>query len=221
MQNNFNISNLFSIRLLLVILIVLMLANLAYLDFLAFGDTKKSIIKEPISTLPAKPQANIVQETNQMCPTACLSQIYEATSSIKKSSPTSAPKAPAVNNNSQTKEFFVSFGSGTNATNDWEDVPGLKAYIDSSKYSSIKTVVFEASVRIPTGNEMAYVRLFNETDKHPVWFSDVSMEGGTPQLLVSPPIILDQGNKLYKVQMKTSLKFTAILDQARIHITTN
>lgn len=216
------IQNLFSTRTLLILLIVLMLTNLAYLDFLAFRNTKKIEIKQPIVTpLQTKPSQNLTQETNQTCPVACIAQIYEATSSVKKSSPTPTPKATVVSGTSQTKEFFVSFGSGTNATSDWEDVPGLKAYIDSSKYSSIKNVVFEASVRIPTGNEQAFVRLFNETDKHPVWFSDVSLEGGTGQLLVSAPITLDPGNKLYKVQMKTSLKFTAILDQARIHITTN
>lgn len=212
--------SLFSIRTILIALIVLMLGNLAYLDFLAFRSTKEVDIKEPIATLQTKPSQNIIQETSQMCPAACLDQIYEATASAKKS-PTPTVTKTVVSNLSQTKEFFVPFGSGSNAASDWEDVPGLKSYIDSTKYSSIKTVVFEASVRIPTGNEKAYVRLFNETDKHPVWFSDVSLEGGIAQLLVSNPITLDSGNKLYKVQMKTSLKFTAILDQARIHITTN
>lgn len=197
-----------------------MLANLAYLDFIAYKSTIDVDIKEPITKQPSsKPQNSISQDVNQMCPTTCLAQIYEATASAKKTPTPSANKAPS--SVSQTKEFFVSFGSGSNATSDWEDVSGLKAYIDSTKYSSIKTVVFEASVRIPTGNEVAFVRLFNETDKHPVWFSEVSLEGGTPQFLVSSPITLDTGNKLYKVQMKTSLKFTAILDQARIHITTN
>ena len=75
-------------------------------------------------------------------------------------------------------------------------------------------------MRIPTGNEVAYARLFNVTDKHPVWFSEVSLEGGTPQLLISQPVAFDSGRKLYQVQMKTSLKYTAILDQARLHITT-
>ena len=65
------------------------------------------------------------------------------------------------------------------------------------------------------------MRLYNVTDKHPVWFSDVSLEGGTPALLISKPITLDSGNKTYQVQMKTSLKFQAFLDQSRLHIITN
>lgn len=221
MQNNFGIGSLFFVRSLLIVLIVLMLSNLAYLDFVVFTNTKPSL-QEPVILSNKPSQESIIQETSQMCPATCLAQIYEATASVKKTSVTPTPgKSTAVSSTPQTKEFFVSFGSGSNATSDWEDVAGLKAYIDSTKYSSIKTVVFEASVRIPTGNEAAYVRLFNETDKHPVWFSDVSLEGGEAKLLVSSFISLDQGNKLYKIQMKTSLKFTAILDQARIHITTN
>jgi|SRR3989344_880196 len=215
------VKTLFSIRTLLIILIILMLGNLAYLDFLAYKNSETIVVQKPITSQPPNEIQNNIQAINQMCPTACIAQIYEATVSSKKipEGPTAAKATTGTS--SQTKEFFVPFGSGSNATDDWEDVPGLKAYIDSTKYSSIKNVVFEASVRIPTGNEKAYVRLFNETDKHPVWFSDVSLEGGEAKLLVSSPIILDSGNKLYKVQMKTSLKFTAILDQARIHITTN
>lgn len=123
--------------------------------------------------------------------------------------------------NSQVKELFIPFGSGTNATDDWADVGALRVSVDSSQYKNIKSAIFEASVRIPTGNETAYVRLFNVTDKHPVWFSDVSLDGGTPQFLTSQPIILDPGVKTYQVQMKTSLKSQAVLDEARLHIIVN
>ena len=75
-------------------------------------------------------------------------------------------------------------------------------------------------MKIPNGNQRAYARLFNVTDKHPVWFSEVWLEGGTPRLLVSEPITLAEGRKLYRVQMKTTLKDLAILTQARVKITT-
>ncbi|MEK7092836.1 MAG: hypothetical protein AAB907_04390, partial [Patescibacteria group bacterium] len=67
----------------------------------------------------------------------------------------------------------------------------------------------------------AYVRLFNATDKHPVWYSDLFLEGGATQLLISPAIQLDSGSKLYAVQMKTSLKFETNLLQSRLHIVLN
>ena len=95
---------------------------------------------------------------------------------------------------------------------------GVAAYIDSRLYGKVKKVMFEASVSVPSGT--ASVRLFNATDKHPVWYSELSMSGSGPELLVSSPIFLDSGNKLYQVQMKSQLGATTNLLQARVHIIT-
>ena len=116
------------------------------------------------------------------------------------------------------KEFFVPLGTGTNASTDWTDVKGVAAYIDSRLYGKVKKVMFEASVSVPSGT--ASVRLFNATDKHTVWYSELSMSGSGPELLVSSPILLDSGNKLYQVQMKSQLGATTNLLQARVHIIT-
>ncbi|OGH19668.1 MAG: hypothetical protein A3D74_00540 [Candidatus Levybacteria bacterium RIFCSPHIGHO2_02_FULL_37_13] len=56
----------------------------------------------------------------------------------------------------------------------------MQAYIDRSNYEDLESVVFEASVHVPTGNQTAGVRLFNATDKHPVWFSEVFLMEGAP-----------------------------------------
>ena len=161
-------------------------------------------------------QPTIAPETS--CSQACITQIKQATAAVQLAVPTAKTETVTQIQTTGSKEFYVPFGSGTNASSDWQDVGGLQAYIDSTKYSTIKNVTFEASVHIPTGNQVAYVRLFNSTDQHPVWNSEVSLEGGTAKFLVSSPITLDVGEKLYKVQMKTSLKFQAVLDTARVHI---
>ena len=198
----------------------LVLLNLLFLDILIFRSPKTEIIEKTVS-MPI---------VSNICSISCLEAIKEATRSVKltvKSEPTpttilpTAPLTQAPASSSLVKEFFVPFGSGFNSSDDWQDVGGLKATLDLANYGNIKTVTFEATIRIPTGNEAAYVRLFNATDKHPVWLSEVSLEGGTPQLLISKPITLDSGNKTYQVQMKTSLKFQAFLDQSRLHIITN
>lgn len=213
----------------IIIFFILSSLNLLILDFRFFRENPTKSPGEVIQTLTETkedksqptplPQQVIVSDS---CPNSCLSQIYQATSSLKLTQPVSAVQSQADNVQAQSgvKEFFVSFGSGSSSADEWTDVSGLAAYIDSNQYGKIKTVTFEASLRIPTGNQTAYVRLYNSTDKHPVWFSEVSLEGGTPRLLISKPITLDTGNKLYQVQMKTQLKFSAILDQARVHITT-
>lgn len=200
----------------------LVLINILFLDLFLFKDRKTEIVEKII-------QAPVVLNS---CPISCMSEITNATKSAALSTkPASIPATPtsAIKPVSSTqtqaqplvKEFFVPFGTGSNSSDDWQDVSGLRATLDTANYGNIKTVVFEATIRIPTGNETAYVRLYNATDKHPVWFSDVSLEGGTPQLLISKPITLDFGNKTYQVQMKTSLKYPAYLDQSRLHIITN
>ncbi len=142
--------------------------------------------------------------TAAACPSACLAAI----SRIGGTSPATA------------KAYFVPLGTGTNSTDDWTDVVGAGAAVDTAQYPRIKKVTFEATISVLTGNQVVSVRLFNQTDKHPVWFSEMSMSTMGPTLLTSQAITLDKGNKLYQVQMKTQLKFPANLTQSRIHITT-
>ena len=76
------------------------------------------------------------------------------------------------------KDYFVPLGSGTSQAGDWADVPGVQAVVDFGQYKNIKEIRFEASVTVPTANQSVSVRLYNVTDKHPVWYSEVSMPGG-------------------------------------------
>jgi len=119
--------------------------------------------------------------------------------------------------NSSIKDQYISFGIGSNQTDDWADISGSQVNIDFGNYQGIKEVRFEVSVSIPTANETASVRLFNVTDKHPVWYSEVTTTNNT--YVVSQPIVHDNGIKTYQVQMKTQLKYLANLTLARIHIT--
>lgn len=177
---------------LLVILLLIFFTDLIFLNYKALSPT---VVYKEIKVEDSKEEVNIEKEDSTV----------------------STPSSKT----SFVREFYIPFGSGMNQTDDWADVPGLEAYIDKSAYSGIKKVVFEASVHIPTGNETADVRLFNSTKGHVVWDSEMTFTGGgTPQLLISKPITLDAANNLYKVQMKTQLKYPAYLDQARIRITT-
>jgi len=138
------------------------------------------------------------------CPVACINRINQAMGTTT----------------STAKEYYVPLGSGTNTTDIWTDVAGASAYIDTTAYGKIKKAAFEATISIPSGSQQVWVRLFNATDKHPVWYSEISTDNSGPVLLVSPAISLDNGNKLYQVQMKSQLKGLTNLTQSRIHITT-
>ncbi len=190
------------------VIIVLILVNVIYLNFFFFKNRGSSRITTAQSSHNSiLPSPTLIQSGPTPC-TNCISP----TTPVTISSSAFPIQASAV------KDYFVPLGSGTNQSSDWMDVPGIQATIDFGQYTNIKEIHFEASVYLPNAGEQVWVRLFNKTDQHPVWFSDVSMNDNSSSYLVSAPIVYDKGAKLYQVQMKTQLQAVANLVQARIHI---
>lgn len=230
-KSKFNITRLFSVKGLIILFFIFLFVNVIYIDILLVqGSNKQTIVQKFTNIVNQNPSAESKTATvPDICPQSCTNQINQALASNKPAvlapTPTPLPKSNSSSSQtvgvSQTKSYYVPFGSGSGSSVDWQDVPGLQASIDSNSYGNIKSVVFEASLHIPTGNETASVRLYNATDGHPVWNSEINFNGNVNSvLLVSSGVSLDNGNKLYKVQLKTQLQFTAILDQSRLHITT-
>ncbi len=198
---------------LLFLFLIIILGNLFIIDVALFWNNSHTKEKSlTTTTIPSKTPTI----TNDTCSKACKEEIAKAVADAKLN------QNPATNSNttSSIKEFFIPLGSGSSTSSDWEDVPGAQAYIDTTSYPSIKTVTFEVSLYTPTANQTAYARLYNITDKHPVWNSEVRIDGGTPKLLISEAIKLDKGSKLYVVQMKTQLQARTNLENARVHIIT-
>lgn len=206
-------------RLISYILFALVFSNLVALDIWIY---KQKLEKTPaqLATVAEKMVVEKKTDEGQKKVPGYVSDIYdairEATASLQLDTRPKIGGTAAVGFES---EFIITLGSGTNTTDDWVDVVGAGSFIDSTKYGSIKKVVFEATVQIPNGNQTSYVRLYNATDKHPVWSSEMSLEGSEAKLLISQPITLDSGNKLYQVQMKSQLKDKTNLLQSRVRIT--
>ena len=224
------LKKLISVKNLAKVFFFLLILNLIYLDILLISGTgNKQTIIQRFESITNQASAPLPTSNPNVCPQNCITQINQVLASNKpvvfSPTPTPAPlrNQPALQNStSQAKEYYVPFGSGSGSSTDWQDVSGLSASIDSTAYGNIKNITFEASLHIPTGNETASVRLYNATDGHPVWNSELNFNGNTNSvLLVSPSVSLDSGNKVYKVQLKTQLQFSAVLDQSRLHITTN
>lgn len=163
-----------------------------------------------------KPRAVISEKTLTSSPTPIPTISEEPSPTIKP--PVDNGSAQTVQNN--IKEYFISFGSGSGSSGDWADVEGLLANIDFANYSNIKEIRFEVSTQVPTGNENVSVRIYNKSDNHQVWNSEVTATNATAYL-VSQPIIYDKGEKTYQVQLKTQLKYLANITQARLHIILN
>ncbi|MBI3984685.1 MAG: hypothetical protein HY344_01960 [Candidatus Levybacteria bacterium] len=220
------IKRIFSRKNILFFLLFLILLNLLYLDLIiakgANIKTIEKIISAPISNQPLNDNDAVCSNTCKILINEEIKKINKETPAIASSpTPTKAPSSTQTTS-SVTKEYYIPFGSGSGSSLEWQDVSGLQASIDKSGYGSIKSAVFEVSLHIPTGNETASVRLYNSTDNHPVWNSEVTFNGNSSSVSMSSnPITLDSGNKLYKVQIKTQLQYSAVIDQSRVHIITN
>jgi hypothetical protein len=197
-----------------IIVVAVIMANLLALNLKVFTQTvpvvtKHEIIKIVESVIPGK-QAD---ETD--CGPRCEEMIRNATASA-----TAQDSSTSGSTSGTSREAFITIGTGSFSSEyDWGDVPGAQVSVDGSSYGTIKTAVFEATVNTPDGAEDVSVRLYNQTDNRPVWNSDLFFPSGSAtRFLVSAPISLEPGSKVYKVQMKTQFATHAKLDLARIHI---
>ncbi|MBI5620105.1 hypothetical protein HY950_04040, partial [Candidatus Gottesmanbacteria bacterium] len=148
----------------IVFLLFLVSLNVLFLDIMVFT---KSSNRESVSVI-TEPQKDVLT-----CPDACTAKIDEALSKATPApaaveiSPTAIPAVP------QAAEFYVPLGSGTTKSSEYEELLGAEAYINTVSYPTIKKVTFEIFLRNPTGNGRLYAKLYNVTDKHDVWFSEV------------------------------------------------
>lgn len=172
-------------------------------------------VNETPITAQTQPAAN-----SDMCPNTCLSAIKTATSSLQLTQQVTNNTTQQVSGGAQ--EFFVPFGAGSGASQGtYATLGSLQAYVNMSQYTGVQTVTFEVSATIPNGNQSISIQLYDATDGYAIPNSQVTMSGGTPQLLISPNLTLPAGNKLYQVQVNTQLNSSITIDQARLHITTN
>lgn len=177
---------------------------------------------QPSDTEESQEVQNQASTTNT-CAVSCLDAIKSATASLKLAPPVVVTQAPSqtTTQSSGPQEYFIPFGAGSGASQGtYTSLPALSAYVNTSNYSSISTVTFEVSAQIPNGNQSISIQLYDVTDGYAIPNSQVTMSGGTPQLLISPNITLPTGNKLYQVQINTQLNSAITIDQARLHITT-
>lgn len=196
-------------------LLFLLLVNAFVLD-IKLLERKKDTPLKPLTDI-STPSKDNTQIVNGTCPLACeelITSLVPKPTMVSLATPSATPSLQRAT----AKEIYIPLGSSSTKATNWTDATGVEAYVDTNNFSAIKSAIFEASLRIPTANGKVYARLYNVTDQHPVWFSDISTISNTGSLLNSNPITLDQGNRLYRVQLKTDLGFDSNLDFARIKL---
>lgn len=182
-----------------------------------------------------------------LCPQSCLNQFSQITASLQPQkdtatisagisstpallptntpAPTATPTSsatPSATPTPPTKEYFIPLGQGNGSATDWTVVSGIGAKINYTSYGKIEKVYFEATVRVPAGSQVVYVRLYNSSSGQAIANSDLTLSSNTSTLLTSKEISLTdtKDENLYQVQLKTQLGSTTYIDQARLRIVT-
>ncbi len=204
------------LKVILVVLGSFFLLDLVFLNWQVFK-TKESFSFKSGEVEIVLPSPTLSLETNPLsCPQDCLEIIYQATLSGEKPLPTATSRV--FSPGTQVKEFYVPLGTGSTTATVWTDIPGAEAYINPANYGKIKSLTFEASLRVPSGSGRVYARLYNVNDKLGIFESEISGEGISGQRVESSKLNFSSGNKLYRVQLKTTMGVEGDLDIGRVKI---
>ncbi len=203
-----------------IAILLIFLLNLIFLNMRVFWPEKEStmissLIEKEVVQEPAIVTSDSVVAESDLCPEACLEMINQATASGFSQAPI---ETKTIIQQTGVKEIYIPLGSGSTESMEWVELVGIESVIDMANYPNVKEIIFEASLRIPTANGKMYAKLFNVTDKHDVWFSEVEAEGSSGYRAESAKITLSQGRKVYRVKIKSTMGYEAILDSARIKI---
>ena len=202
------------IKIIFVFLILLVLGNLLLLDWVYFSKREETKEEKTSVSISEEEKISLLNACRDICGEEILRAIATISGKGVIKEVTKEVVTPAA-----AKEYYIPLGSGEVSSLDWVEITGAEAYIDSSKYGKIKEAYFEAILKMPQGTGTVYAMLFNTTDKHPVWGSEVSSISTTGER-VSAKINLDEGNKLYRLKMKLSIPHKGICDLARVKIIT-
>lgn len=189
-----------------IAILAVALFDLVYLNYLTF---KNEGAKQETRTVELKPTPT---------PTPSPVPSPQASAQTSTTSPANTTTQQTIVQTAQ-KEIFIPVGDGSTNSHSYASLSGAQVVIDSSKYSGIASVDFEASLSVTGGNGKAYAQLYNATAGHPVWNSELSTSSGTGVLLVSPAISLDSGQNTYVIQAKTDITdWSANVTTGRIKI---
>ena len=114
-------------------------------------------------------------------------------------------------------KYFIPLGSTEmKSMGVWADT-GAQVYIDPADYPGA-TLTWEAAFKIPTGNGQVCARLFDLNRSWPVGGSEICASGSTFTHVSSGQLTFWDANHLYRVELKTSMEYEAVMTGARMKV---
>ncbi len=104
------------------------------------------------------------------------------------------------------REYHIHMGSGASTETTWHSLTSTTQIINSNNYPGSIVAKLYATVLIPNGNMFSDMRLYNETDKYPIFGSTIRFDGGGEQFLSTNRFALPVGEKKYSIQIKNQIQ---------------
>jgi hypothetical protein len=158
-------------------------------------------------------------QTNDECGIKCQMEIERIVSQAVAT--LSGTKVVTSTATSSPKTSYISIGTSYSTTStDWVSIDDTKVYIDlESDYGKDVKVSWEASLKVAHGNGKAIARLYDDTNKIAVDFSEISTENNvTLKQVQSGNLPFWRGRNLYLVQIKSLNSFEVTYTGGRIKI---
>ena len=115
---------------------------------------------------------------------------------------------------------YISLGDAySTISTSWVDVPGSAVYINVEvDYGSSAKVSWEASIKVAHPNGKIFARLYDDTNKIAVDYSEIVSEENNYEQVSSGYLPFWKGRNLYKVQIKSLNSFEAFYTGGKIKI---
>ena len=159
------------------------------------------------------------------CPGECEKLIEEKVKEAMAKLPTSLPQG-------QTKVVFPTsppadkarvvyvplITEGTTFSTAWTDIVPSEFYFDINDYPGAKEIRFVAYLQAAQGAAKVYARLYDQTNKRGVDYSDIETQSSSYTLIESSKMTIWQGNNKYTVQLKSLNGTQVLLKEAKLKI---
>ena len=193
-----------------IILIILVVGNTA----IAAGAWVKDSKRLQTTDYGLQREKDTENTADSVCGEDCQDYIDKKVAEVIALQPTQAPsketvveKTTTVQVEKTTKQIhtlYIPIGGGETKTRevDWVNLENTKLVFDQSDYGSSSTVTWDVNIKIE-GDSIAYVRLFDETNRIGVQGSEQTTTSNSYVNLAAGPLAIWRGRNTYKVQIKS------------------
>lgn len=147
-------------------------------------------------------------------------RIEEAIAKIPtQTSPKTKVVIPTTTTSDKAKMIYVpSVTEGSTVNTTWTDIVPSEFYFDLNDYPGAKEVRFVAYLQALHGSAKVYARLYDQTNKRGIDYSDLETQSDTYTLVESSKMTIWRGNNKYTVQLRSVNGTQVLLKEAKLKI---